>query len=163
MTAIQPLPGVELTKVDVPMVEHVHDLVKTFDHILSDPTTFTQQLIDHLDHGDIDAILGQVNALGLETYRGGIGKRARSALSYFTANAHRMQYHHYRANSWFIGSGPVEAACKTIVAQRAKQAGMRWTITGLNPILTLRALTRSGREQTIWGNDLSQTSLAQTA
>lgn len=143
--------------------EHVHDLVKLFDHLLSDPKTFTDQLIDHLNNGDIDAIVAAVEALKLDSYQGTLGAKTLKALDYFTSNAHRMQYHHYRANSWFIGSGPVEAACKTIVAQRAKQAGMRWTITGLDPVLALRALTRSGREQTIWENDLSQTPLTHTA
>ena len=137
--------------------EHVHDLVKLFDHLLTDPAAYTRQLIAHLDRGDIDAIVNQVNALGLDHYRGSIGERARSALGYFTTNAHRMQYHHYRANGWSIGSGPVEAACKTIVAQRAKQAGMRWTITGLDPVLTLRTLTRSNRDHLIWNNTASQT------
>ena len=74
-----------------------------------------------------------------------------------------MQYHHYRANGWFIGSGPVEAACKTIVAARAKQAGMRWTTAGLDPVLTLRTLTRSDRHHTIWGNDPSQTTPSDAA
>lgn len=143
--------------------EHVHDLVKLFDHILSDPKAFTHQLIDHLNHGDIDAILAEVAALKLDGYKGKLAERTRKALDYFTSNGHRMQYHHYRANGWFIGSGPVEAACKVIVAARAKQAGMRWTTTGLDPVLTLRTLTRSGRDHTIWGNDLSQTTPAITA
>lgn len=143
--------------------EHVHDLVKIFDHLLPDPTVFTHQLIDHLDRGDIDAMINQVDTLDLDSYRGDISERANTALGYFTVNAHRMQYHHYRANGWFIGSGPVEAACKVIVTQRAKQAGMRWTITGLDPILTLRTLTRSGRDRLIWGNDASQTNPASAA
>jgi hypothetical protein len=137
--------------------EHVHDLVKIFGHLLADPNTFTVALIGHLDQGDITGFVNQVAALGLDTYRGSIGIQARRALRYFISNTHRMQYQCYRANGWFIGSGPVEAACKTIVAARAKQAGMRWTLTGLDPVLQLRTLTRSGREQLIWGNDLSQT------
>lgn len=143
--------------------EHVHDLVKIFDHLLPDPTAFTHQLIDHLDHGDITAIVTAVAGLNLDSYPGTLAERAGKALDYFTGNAHRMQYHHYRANGWFIGSGPVEAACKTLVAQRAKQAGMRWTLTGLDPLLTLRALTRSRRDQTIWGTDISQTTPTQAA
>lgn len=143
--------------------EHLHDLIKIFDHILTDPEAFTKQLIDHLDHGDIDAIIHQIDTLDLDHYQGNIGERTRSALGYFTTNTHRMQYQHYRANGWFIGSGPVEAACKTIVAQRAKQAGMRWTITGLDPILTLRTLTRSGRDHLICNNTESQTTQTQAA
>jgi hypothetical protein len=137
--------------------EHVHDLVKIFDHLLSDPAAFTHQLIGHLDRGDITAIVDQVDALKLDTYRGTIGKQASTALACFNTNTHRMQYHHYRAQGWFIGSGPVEAACKTIVAQRAKQAGMRWTLAGLDPLLTLRTLTRSGRDHLIWNHDQPQT------
>lgn len=138
--------------------EHLHDLVKIFDHILSDPDTFTQQLTALLDDGNINGIRTTLNKLKLDTYTGKLADRTTKALAYFTDNAHRMNYHHYRANGWFIGSGPVEAACKTIVAQRAKQAGMRWTITGLQPILTLRTLTRSGRDHLICGNHVSQTS-----
>lgn len=143
--------------------EHIHDLVRLFDHILTDPAAFTAELIGHLDAGDINAILTTVTALKLDHYKGKLGQRTRKALDYFTSNAHRMQYQHYRANGWFIGSGPVEAACKTIVAERAKKAGMRWTIPGLAPVLTIRALTRSRREHLIWGNDLSQTPLTTTA
>lgn len=143
--------------------EHVHNLVKIFDHILPDPTGFTNELIGHLDTGNINAIVAAVDALGLDSYKGRIGQQTRTALEYFTSNAHRMRYQHYRDKGWFIGSGPVEAACKIIVADRAKKTGMRWTIPGLNPVLTLRALTRSGRDHLIWGNDLSQTPLTTTA
>lgn len=143
--------------------EHVHDLVKIFDHLLADPEAFTHQLIDHLDHGNIAGIIDQVNTLHLERYKGKLAERAGKALDYFTGNTHRMQYHHYRANGWFIGSGPVEAACKTIVGQRAKQAGMRWTIPGLDPVLTIRALTRSNRDHLVWEHDLSQTPPIATA
>ena len=143
--------------------EHVHDLVKIFDHLLPDHTAFTRQLIDHLDHGNIGALVTTVEALNLDRYPGTLGERTSKALNYVTGNAHLMQYHHYRANGWFIGSGPVEAACKTIVAARAKQAGMRWTITGLDPVLTLRALTHSGRDHLIWGTGISQTTPTQAA
>jgi len=52
----------------------------------------------------------------------------------------------------------VEGSCKSIVAQRAKQAGMRWTIAGLSPIITLRALHRTtNRDTLIWGKNPSQT------
>ena len=129
--------------------EHLCDTVKIFDHILSDPAAFTDQLIDHLDHGDIGAITDQIDTLKLAGYKGRLADKTSNALAYFTGNAHRMHYQHYRAMGWFIGSGPVEAACKTIVAQRAKQAGMRWTINGLDPILTIRTTTRSARDHLI--------------
>ncbi|NLT56003.1 MAG: hypothetical protein GXX79_15910 [Actinomycetales bacterium] len=61
-----------------------------------------------------------------------------------------MQYADFRANGYYIGSGPVESACNTIVKQRAKRAGMHWTIPGLDPVLALRTLHQSGRDHVLW-------------
>ncbi len=49
---------------------------------------------------------------------------------YFTNNVHRMEYPEYQARGWQIGSGVVESACKTVVGQRLKGAGMRWSEAG---------------------------------
>ena len=59
---------------------------------------------------------------------------------YFTANAARMRYHQFRERGLMIGSGVAEAACKVVVGQRLKQAGMRWKHTGADCILALRCL-----------------------
>jgi len=61
-----------------------------------------------------------------------------------------MQYTDFRANGYYIGSGPVESACNTIVKQRAKRAGMHWTIHGLDPVLALRTLHQSHRDHILW-------------
>lgn len=58
--------------------------------------------------------------------------------AYFTRNRHRMQYHTYRAAGMMIGSGPIEAACKVVVGQRLKLAGMRWSHSGADSILAIR-------------------------
>jgi hypothetical protein len=49
---------------------------------------------------------------------------------FFRNNKDRMEYHRYRANGWPIGSGVIEAACKSIVKCRFCRSGMRWTRTG---------------------------------
>lgn len=51
-----------------------------------------------------------------------------------------MDYPTYLANGWQIGSGPVEAACKTVVGQRLKCSGMRWGDDGVDALCHLRAL-----------------------
>ena len=61
-----------------------------------------------------------------------------------------MQYADYKANGYYIASGPVESACNTIVKQRAKRAGMHWTIPGLDPVLALRTLHQSHRDHILW-------------
>jgi len=64
---------------------------------------------------------------------GPAAKQAATEVDYFITNHHRMQYAHFKKKGYFIGSGAVEGSCKSIVAQRAKQAGMRWTIAGYHP------------------------------
>ena len=53
----------------------------------------------------------------------------------------------YRAQGWQIGSGPVEAACKTVIGQRMKGSGMRWGHEGADAVCHLRALLLSEKGQ----------------
>ena len=55
-------------------------------------------------------------------------------LRYFQNHKHRMDYPRYVANGWYIGSGPVESACKTVVANRLKGGGMRWGQDGSDAV-----------------------------
>jgi hypothetical protein len=71
-------------------------------------------------------------------------------LWYFRRNRHRMHYAEIKAKGYPIGSGVVEAACKTLVTQRMKRSGMRWRHEGGQAILTLRALAQSDRFDRGW-------------
>ena len=73
-----------------------------------------------------------------------------TALAYFRDHRHRMRYAALRAQNLPIGSGVVEAACKTLVSQRLKRSGMRWRHTGGQAILTFRALCQSERFERAW-------------
>jgi hypothetical protein len=73
-----------------------------------------------------------------------------TALAYFREHRHRMPYAHLRAQNLPIGSGVVEAACKTLVSQRLKRSGMRWRTAGGQAILTFRALCQSERFERAW-------------
>lgn len=59
--------------------------------------------------------------------------------TYISNNENKMDYRTYEKNGWFVGSGAIESANKTIVQKRLKQAGMRWSILGAQYLLTLRA------------------------
>jgi hypothetical protein len=130
--------------------EHLTELTKHLTPLLQDPTGFEQHLIDRLDLGDTDAIAQAVTALDLPEHAPDLVRAAATQVGYFTGNHHRMQYADFTANGYYIGSGPVESACNTIVKQRAKRAGMHWTITGLDPVLALRTLRQSRREHILW-------------
>jgi hypothetical protein len=71
-------------------------------------------------------------------------------LAYFREHRHRMRYSDLRAQRLPIGSGVVEAACKTLVTQRLKRSGMRWRVPGGQAILTFRALCQSERFERAW-------------
>jgi hypothetical protein len=81
-------------------------------------------------------------------------KERREALSrevvFFRNNKDRMEYKHFREQGLPIGSGVIEAACKSIVKCRFCRSGMRWTREGGQTILTLRTMLKSGRWETFW-------------
>jgi len=77
-------------------------------------------------------------------------KRIGKVLRYLRRNRDRMRYAELRAQYLPIGSGVVEAACKTLATQRLKRSGMRWRHDGGQAVLTLRALVQSARFDHAW-------------
>jgi hypothetical protein len=77
-------------------------------------------------------------------------KRLATELAYFRKYRHQMCYAENRALNLPIGSGVVEAACKTLVTQRMKRSGMRWRHDGGQAILTVRSLVQSDRFDHGW-------------
>ena len=80
---------------------------------------------------------------------------ADEVIGYLRRHAHRMEYPEYLAKGWYIGSGAIESACKTVVGQRLKLAGMRWGEPGSHSVCHLRALYRSekGQWDAFWKRD----------
>jgi hypothetical protein len=72
------------------------------------------------------------------------------ALGYFVNNVERMQYGTFRRQGFFIGSGVVEAGCKTVIGSRCKQSGMFWGKPGAENILALRCIQASRRLDEFW-------------
>jgi hypothetical protein len=128
--------------------EHVNDLAKLLTPVLGkhQPAWLAGRL-DDLDNGDIEAFVAATRALPISD-----ADRAQTdtALDYFIRNAQRMRYKVFRDLGMFIGSGIVEAGCKSIVGQRLKQSGMRWNTPGATGILTLRCHRESNRWDEIW-------------
>jgi hypothetical protein len=104
--------------------------------------------IDELDAGRVEAVLAAMGRLRPKTETA--QDERRKATEYFKTNAERMRYGQFRQQGLFVGSGVVEAGCRTIVGQRLKQSGMHWTVRGANAILALRCWDLSGRWEHFW-------------
>jgi hypothetical protein len=72
------------------------------------------------------------------------------ALHYFESNLKRMQYGTFRKEGYFIGSGVIEAGCKTVIGSRCKQSGMFWSENGAENILALRCIKLSRTWESFW-------------
>jgi hypothetical protein len=75
---------------------------------------------------------------------------AEREINYFASNASRMRYATFTREGYFIGSGVVEAGCKTVVGKRTKQSGMFWRIPGAQHILDIRCAVLGNTEEAYW-------------
>ena len=104
----------------------------------------------HLLRHEPDGVERVIRALVYLRSKHPTTRRIAQVLGYFRGNRHRMRYAEAKAKGLPIGSGVVEAACKTLVTERLKPSGMRWGPRGGQAILTLRSLVQSRRFQHAW-------------
>jgi hypothetical protein len=79
-----------------------------------------------------------------------LAEKIRTEADYFETNAERMRYPKFRRQHLFVGSGVIEAGCKTVIGSRIKQSCMFWTVRGANAILALRCCRLNGRFEDYW-------------
>ncbi len=133
--------------------EHLSDLAKVW-HGAEEQAAeaLGQQWCHQLKHAGGQAVLGMLR--GLELHGRSATARAchQATVRYVENHVHRMDYPYYRVQGWQIGSGPVESACKRVVGQRLKGAGMRWGEEGAEAVCRLRALflSEAGPWEAFW-------------
>jgi hypothetical protein len=125
------------------VAEYLGDLAKALFPGQEAAAAWRQQWCHRLKHEGGAAVLEALRGLDLKGRPREARELHREVVTYFRNQAHRMDYPLYRAKGWQIGSGPVESACKTVVGQRLKGAGMRWGEDGADALCHLRALFRS--------------------
>ena len=138
--------------------EHLHDLARLLEFMLLDrQDEWLAARLEDLDHGDIDGIC---NAARVFPLTGARKDELDTALGYFEHNAPRMRYKWFRSRGLFVGSGVVEAGCKSVIGQRLKSSGMRWTVAGAGAITALRCREASSHWETICRAPHNQTGAA---
>lgn len=104
--------------------------------------------MDVLDAGQIESLIRAArDALPRSGTRRALASKQ---IRYFEKNAERMRYADFRAQGLFIGSGVVEAGCKSVVGGRCKQPGMFWSRSGAHAILQTRCSLLSRRYDADW-------------
>jgi hypothetical protein len=138
------------------LVEHVHKAAKVLGGEGTDAAQqWSKRLKDELWEGRGSAALDLVRA-DLAKVRSPSKREALEELAtYLEHNLGRVDYPRYRELGFPIGSGQVEAQCKTLVGARCKQAGMRnWTYAGAEGLLRLRAAKHDGSFDALWEREL---------
>ncbi len=104
--------------------------------------------VEQLDAGEIESLV--ISLRRLRSQGGTVRDQADKAVDYVQTNRQRMRYADFRRQGLFVGSGVIEAGCKTIIGQRLKRSGMHWTVLGANAIIALRCCRMSGRWEEFW-------------
>ena len=105
-----------------------------------------------LDHGKIEPLVARLRGIAAEhaVTAPGLKEEILTEAEYFETNASRMRYPEFRAQGLFVGSGVIEAGCKTVIGSRLKQSGMFWTVRGANDVIALRCCRLNGRFEDYW-------------
>jgi hypothetical protein len=109
---------------------------------------WTALVVDLLDKGQIESLVTTLRSL--VSQRPELAEKLTTESEYFERNADKMRYPDFRAQGLFIGSGVIEAGCKTVIGSRLKQSGMFWTVQDANRIIALRCCRVSGKFEEFW-------------
>lgn len=142
-------PGVEV----VDFYHAAEHLKRAFDHVYGEGSPKARACFAEYRHVLLEADDGVEKVIRTLAYHHKRKPRCvklKQELEYFRRNRSRMDYARLRAQNLPIGSGVVEATCKTLVTQRMKRSGQRWTRDGGQAILTFRALAQSDRFDAAW-------------
>ena len=101
-----------------------------------------------LDKGKIEKLVLTLRAI--DSTNSEVIEKLRLETNYLERNAERMRYPKFRRQHLFVGSGVIEAGCKTVIGSRLKQSGMFWTVRGANAIIALRCCHLNGRLEDYW-------------
>ena len=103
-----------------------------------------------LDQGKIEKLVASLRAI--DSTDADVLDKLRTEADYFETHTDRMRYPKFREQHLFVGSGVIEAGCKTVIGSRLKQSGMFWTVRGANAIIALRCCRLSRRFEDYWAN-----------
>ena len=127
--------------------EHLADFAKDDCHLPLDSPSH-QKCRSLLDEGMITELTEKMRSMLPRC--GPRRKKGLVRINYFKENAYAMRYAEFREKGFFVGSGVIEAGCKSVIGERLKRSGMFWSLAGANAIIALRCCLESGRFEQFW-------------
>jgi hypothetical protein len=153
-----------IAELHFPNAVHIIDLYHAFQHVhelaaLLVPEKIRDVIESHwtdlLDHGRVEELIEWATKF-LPRAMGTRDERT-SKINYFRNNAEAMRYDAFRDKGFFVGSGVIEAGCKTVIGVRLKASGMFWSEKGANAIIALRCCVCSRRFEMFWEDRADKT------
>lgn len=133
--------------------EHYWNVAKAvFGNNIDKMNRWSEKRRKELDNGEVHKVIKAIGRIAPFTEHG--KEVCEKEISYFQNNTKRMRYNEFRKQGLFVGSGVLEAGCKTVIGQRLKQSGMHWSLKGANNIIVLRCCLFSNRWEDFWENRL---------
>jgi hypothetical protein len=131
--------------------EHLWDLARKL-HPANEASQkrWLMRKLDWLENGNIEKLAAALRKLADAEQNAALAKIIRIEAEYFDSNRERMRYPEFRKKNLFVGSGVIEAGCKTVIGSRLKQSGMFWTVAGANAIIALRCCLLNGELEDYW-------------
>lgn len=111
---------------------------------------WARRLVKKLNAGRIEQLVAALRETATEDAE--LAHQLALGADYFQRNAERMRYREFRRQGLFVGSGVIEAGCRTVIASRLKRSGMFWSVRGANAITALRCSRLSNRFDDYWEN-----------
>jgi hypothetical protein len=109
---------------------------------------WASRLEKKLDAGKIEALVKNLRDFSAPS--AALTELLDTEANFFERNAERMRYAQFRADKLFVGSGVIEAGCRSVIGRRLKNSGMFWTVRGANAIIALRCNRISGKFEDYW-------------
>jgi hypothetical protein len=140
-----------------PTATHILDFYhasERLSHFIKDNTghpcqgPFHQECLKLLEEGRIEQLIDRMRQVLPRS--GPRRKTGLGRIAYFAERKELMRYAQFRARGLFVGSGVIEAGCKTVIGKRLKQSGMFWSVPGANAIIAARCCLYSGRFEQFW-------------
>jgi len=127
----------------VHVASYVWKAAKAFHAHREHQEAFARERLLRILQGDVQSVITGMRRMATQRLAAAGRKEIATVCGYFTTHADRMQYHDDLAAGYPIATGVIEGACRHLVKDRMERSGMRWTQTGAQAMLDVRAVHQS--------------------